>query len=146
MNKENTFLQHFFPYGFSNEARILLKITVPFVFGSILSSWLIGFIALAMIGHARGQLELNASALALSTYILIGNSLILGLNFGCDTLLPQCHGGNKRKMGLIVQRAFIIILFSCFISWTLLLNAVRLIESIDSKIIFEKLIESSIIF
>lgn len=102
-----------------------MKITVPFALGNILSSWLISFISLAFLGHARGQIELNAGALALSTYVLIANSLMLGLNFGCDTLLPQCFGGNKRKMGLVVQRALLITGYSCFISWTLMLNAVR---------------------
>jgi len=113
----------YFPCGFKSEAKILMKITVPFALGNILSSWLISFISLAFLGHARGQIELNAGALALSTYILIANSLMLGLNFGCDTLLPQCFGGNKRKMGLVVQRALLITGYSCLISWTLILNA-----------------------
>ena len=106
-----------------------MKITIPFALGNILALWLIGFISLAFVGHACGQLELNACALALSTYVLIANSLMLGLNFGCDTLLPQCYGGNKRKMGLILQRAVLITGYSCFISWTLMLNAVRKIPS-----------------
>jgi len=119
-----SFIKRSFPFGFRDEALTLVKITVPFALGNVLASWLISFISLAFMGHAYGQLELNACALGLSTYILIANSLMLGLNFGCDTLLPQCFGGNKRKMGLTVQRAVIITGYSCLISWTLMLNAV----------------------
>jgi Na+-driven multidrug efflux pump len=119
-----SFIKRYFPCGFRDEALTLIKITVPFAMGNILSSWLISFVSLAFVGHAHGQLELNACALATSTYILTAGSLMLGLNFGCDTLLPQCLGGNKRKMGLTVQRALIITGYSCLISWALLLNAV----------------------
>ena len=123
-NARRTFFARCFPCGFRDEAIILVKITVPFALGNILSTWLISFISLALVGQARGQVELNACALAMSTYVLIASSLMLGLNFGCDTLLPQCLGGNKRKMGLTVQRAALITGYSCLISWTLLLNAV----------------------
>jgi Na+-driven multidrug efflux pump len=116
--------QRYFPCGFRDEASVLVKITFPFALGNILSTWLISFISLALVGHAHGQLALNACALAASAYVLIANSLMLGLNFGCDTLLPQCAGGNKRKMGLTIQRAVIITGYSCFISWPLILNAV----------------------
>lgn len=117
--------KQYFPCGFRDEALTLVKITVPFALGNILATWLISFISLALVGHAYGQLELNACALATSTYVLIANSLMLGLNFGCDTLLPQCSGGNKRKMGLTVQRAVLITGYSCLLSWSLLLNAVN---------------------
>ncbi len=116
--------KRWFPCGFRDEALILGKITFPFAMGNILASWLISFISLALVGHAHGQLALNACALASSTYVLIANSLMLGLNFGCDTLLPQCSGGNKRKMGLTIQRAILITGYSCLISWSLMLNAV----------------------
>ena len=117
-------IKRFFPCGFRDEAFALAKITIPFALGNVLASWCIGFVSLAFIGHAHGQLELNACALALSTYVLLAYSLMLGLNYGCDTLLPQCHGGNKHKMGLTIQRAVLITGYSCLISWTLLLNAV----------------------
>jgi Na+-driven multidrug efflux pump len=116
--------ERYFPCGFRDEALILVKITFPFALSNVLASWLISFTSLVLVGHAHGQLALNACALAASTYILIANSLMLGLNFGCDTLLPQCSGGNKRKMGLTVQRAVLITGYSCLISWPLILNAV----------------------
>ena len=119
-----SFVTQCFPFGFRDETSALIKITLPFALGNILASWLLSFISLAFIGHAHGQTELNACALALSTYIIIANSVMLGLNFGCDTLLPQCFGGNKHKMGLTVQRAVLITGYSCLCSWTLMLNAV----------------------
>ncbi|CAF0885948.1 unnamed protein product [Rotaria sordida] len=124
-------IQRCFPFGFRDEALILIKITFPFALGNVLASWLISFVSLAFVGHARGQIELNACALALSTYILIANSLMLGLNFGCDTLLPQCFGGNKRKMGLTIQRAVIITGYSCLVSWTLMLNVKYVLKLIE---------------
>jgi Na+-driven multidrug efflux pump len=71
-----------------------------------------------------GQAEMNGSALALTVYALVGNAIMVGLNFGCDTLLPQCFGGNKHKMGIVLQRGIIIAFYACFIVWTLMLNAV----------------------
>ncbi|CAF0755749.1 unnamed protein product [Adineta steineri] len=126
-----SFMKRCFPLGFRNEALTLVKITFPFAMGNVLASWLIAFVSLAFIGHAHGQLELNACALGLSTYVLIANSIMLGLNFGCDTLLPQCFGGNKRKMGLTVQRAVIITGYSCFISWSLMLNAKFVLKLVE---------------
>ncbi|CAF2343498.1 unnamed protein product [Rotaria sp. Silwood2] len=124
-------IKRYFPLGFRDEALTLIKITFPFALGNVLASWLLSFVSLAFIGHVHGQIALNASALAFSTYILIANSLMLGLNFGCDTLLPQCFGGNKLKMGLTVQRAVIITGYSCLISWTLMLNAKYVLKLIE---------------
>ncbi|CAF3525731.1 unnamed protein product [Rotaria socialis] len=129
--KSTPFMKRHFPFGFRDEALALVKITFPFALGNVLSTWLISFVSLAFIGHAHGQIEFNACALAYSTYILIANSLMLGLNFGCDTLLPQCFGGNKRKMGLTIQRAAIITGYSCFIFWPLLLNAKYVLRYIE---------------
>ncbi|CAM4815453.1 unnamed protein product [Rotaria magnacalcarata] len=119
-----------YPFGLLNESKTLLKITIPFAFGNVLQSWFISFVSLVFMGQL-GLMERNACALALSTYVLIGNSLMLGLNFGCDTLLPQCYGGNKRKMGLTIQRSILITIYGVLISWTLMLNAKYLLNVIE---------------
>lgn len=71
-----------------------------------------------------GPKQRDGCALALSVYNLVGNAIVVGINFGCDTLLPQCYGGNRRKMGIVLQRAIIIVLYACFPLMILMLNAV----------------------
>lgn len=66
-----------YPFGLLDEAKTLVKITIPFAFGNVLQSWFISFVSLVFMGQL-GPLERNACALALSTYVLIGNSLMLG--------------------------------------------------------------------
>ncbi|CAF5104148.1 unnamed protein product, partial [Rotaria magnacalcarata] len=66
-----------YPFGLLNESKTLLKITIPFAFGNVLQSWFISFVSLVFMGRL-GLMERNACALALSTYVLIGNSLMLG--------------------------------------------------------------------
>jgi Na+-driven multidrug efflux pump len=112
-----------YPSGFRHDASILIPITFTFIISYVLASWMFTTVSLAFISQL-GAKERDGCALGLTIYSLIGNSILVGLNFGCDTLLPQCFGGNKHKMGLIVQRAVIIVFYACFAIWTLMLNAV----------------------
>jgi hypothetical protein len=121
-----TLKEKLYPSGFRHDASILLPRTVAFSISSVLSVWMFATVSLAFISRL-GTKERDGCALGLSVYNLIGYSVLLGLNFGCDTLLPQCFGGNKHKMGLIVQRAVIIVFYTCFVIWTLMLNAVSFI-------------------
>ncbi len=66
-----------YPFGLLNESKTLLQITIPFAFGNVLQSWFISFVSLVYMGQL-GHMQRNACALALSTYVLIGNSLMLG--------------------------------------------------------------------
>ncbi|CAF3382421.1 unnamed protein product [Rotaria socialis] len=56
------------------------------------------------MGHI-GQAEFNPSSLANTISTPSCFAIVSCLNFGCDTLLPQYFGGNKRKTGIILQRA-----------------------------------------
>ncbi len=129
MNVKEKFLtlkEKLYPSGFQHDASILVRRTFAFSISSILSVWMFTTVSLAFISRL-GAKERDGCALALTIYSLIGYSVLVGLNFGCDTLLPQCFGGNKHKMGLIVQRAVIILFYACFVIWTLMLNAVSFI-------------------
>ncbi|CAF3749365.1 unnamed protein product [Rotaria socialis] len=70
----------------------------------ILCSWTINFVSLIFMGHI-GQAEFNPSSLANTISTPSCFAIVSCLNFGCDTLLPQYFGGNKRKTGIILQRA-----------------------------------------
>ncbi len=126
-NKKLTYVQKLYPLGFRHDAQKLGKMTLTFVFTYVLSLWLISNVSLAFMGYL-GQTEFNASSLALTVYNLVSNTIMIGLTFSCNTLFPQCYGGNKRKMSIILQRAVIIAGYACFIVWSLLLNAVSAIR------------------
>jgi len=128
-NIKNKFLaikQKLYPFGFRKDAWMLTTATVSFLTGHVFAVWLFPTISLVFVGRL-GAKERDGCALALSIYNLIGNAIVVGINFGCDTLLPQCYGGNRRKMGVVLQRAVIIVLYACFPIWILMLNAVSYI-------------------
>jgi Na+-driven multidrug efflux pump len=118
-----TLKEKLYPSGFRHDASILVPRTFAFIISYVLSAWMLTTVSLVFISQL-GAKERDGCALGLNVYNLIGNSFLVGLNFGCNTLLPQCFGGNKHKMGLIVQRAVIIVFYTCFVIWTLMLNAV----------------------
>ncbi len=122
-NKFSTLKQKLYPFQFQPDARILARRILAFVFIYVFSAWMFTTVSLAFVSRL-GDKERAGCALAITIYSLIGNSILMGISFGCDTLLPHCFGGNKHKMGIIVQRAIIIDLCSCFLIWILMLNAV----------------------
>ncbi|CAF4334985.1 unnamed protein product, partial [Rotaria sp. Silwood2] len=117
-----TFIRRFYPLGFQQEALVLSKMTLAFVISHICTSWMLSTVSLAFMGHL-GQAELNASGLAFSVYNLLGSSIIVGLNFAAETLMPQYFSGDKQQTGLILQRGAIIAGYACFTCWILMLNA-----------------------
>jgi hypothetical protein len=121
-----TLKEKLYPSGFRQDSSILVRRAFAFIVSYVFSLWMFTTVSLAFISHL-GAKERDGCALGLTMYSLIGNCVLVGLNFGCDTLLPQCFGGNKHKMGLIVQRAVIIVFYTCFVIWTLMLNAVSFI-------------------
>lgn len=76
------------------------------------------------------QIKINSFEPSLN-HKYLRTKFFVGLNFGCDTLLPQCYGGNKRKMSLTIQRAILITIYGILISWTLMLNAKYLLNIIE---------------
>ena len=118
-----TFIKNLYPLGFRHDAQTLVKLAGSLMLSNALSLFFISAVSLVFMDRL-GNAELNASALALTTHYVTSKSILLGLNFGCDTLLPQYYGLDKRKVGLVLQRGVIMIGYGSFISWTLLLNAV----------------------
>jgi MATE family multidrug resistance protein len=82
-------------------------------------------------GHiGNGELELTAAALGLTFTAVTGLSVGTGLLCALDTICSQAHGagtkcmkeqscghnyfpGNHRKVGLVVQRALLIVSLAC---------------------------------
>ena len=122
-NRYSTLKEKLYPLGFRQDALELANNTFALLISYVLSYWMITTVSLAFVGHL-GQNELNGCALATTTYYLIADPILFGLNYGCETLLPQCYGGNKRKMGVVLQRGMIIATYACFIIWAIMLNAV----------------------
>jgi Na+-driven multidrug efflux pump len=122
-NAKTSWIQRLYSFVSHGDAVTLVKMSIPLAISYILSLSTITSISLIFMGHL-GQAELNASSLANTVFVLICYGLMAGINFGCDTLLPQYYGGDKKKMGIILQRGIIIAGYVCFISWILMLNAV----------------------
>ncbi|CAF0930113.1 unnamed protein product [Adineta steineri] len=122
-----THLRKLYPLGFRHDAQELSKMTAMLIFAYMLSIWSLSTVSLIFMSRL-GEAEFNASALALTIYTLVSNTVMSGINYGSETLSPQCYGGNKRKMGIIVQRSIIIAGYVCFIIWAILLNMVSVID------------------
>jgi MATE family multidrug resistance protein len=58
-----------------------------------------------------------------------------GFASGCDTLFPQLFGSNdKKKIGVVLQKALLIGLINVFVSGTMILNASNLLARfVESK-------------
>ncbi|KAM4701990.1 multidrug and toxin extrusion protein 1-like [Discoglossus pictus] len=73
-------------------------------------------------GHL-GKLELDAIVLANAFTAMTGQSIGIGLAAACDTLISQIFGGKNLKLiGVVIQRAILILFLSCFPCWALYIN------------------------
>ncbi|XP_075189868.1 multidrug and toxin extrusion protein 1-like [Anomaloglossus baeobatrachus] len=103
------------------EFKILLWYTGPLVFLNLLDYVPI-IVTCVFVGHV-GKVELDAMTLAISFTTVTGMAVGFGLTTACDTLLSQIYGGrNLKYMGVIVQRAILILSLACFPCWALYIN------------------------
>ncbi|UJR19407.1 hypothetical protein I4U23_022537 [Adineta vaga] len=82
MNNNNNklkFIEKLYPLGFRSDAKELSKMTIMFTFAYLFSIWSISTILLAF-----------------TIYSLISNTIMIGIMYGSETLLPQCYGENGR--------------------------------------------------
>ncbi|XP_040192836.1 multidrug and toxin extrusion protein 1-like [Rana temporaria] len=105
-------VKHYFhENGF--ELKMLLSFAAPLVFINVMD-FLPIIITAMFVGHI-GKLQLDAIMLAVSYTSVFGVAVGLGLNAACDTLLSQIYGGkNIKHIGVIVQRAILILSLACF--------------------------------
>ena len=81
------------------------------------------FVSTPFVGRLGNTAQLSAIGLAGSFANVAGMSLMWGLSTGAETLGSQAWGaGNKKRLGLICQRAFLIGLMAVLPCWTVYLN------------------------
>lgn len=125
-------IRNFLPIGFKTETRELTKMAVP-MFLAQMMAYLVNFVSTIFCGHL-GKVELAAVSLAISVVNVTGISIGVGLASTCDTLISQTFGGgNHLRVGIILQRAILILLLACFPCWAILINTEPILLAIRQE-------------
>ncbi|XP_067101892.1 multidrug and toxin extrusion protein 1 [Osmerus mordax] len=125
-------IRRFIPVDFIKEMVELSKLAVP-VFMAQVMSFLMGFVSTVFCGHL-GKTELAGVALATAVINVTGLSIGFGLSSTCDTLISQTFGsGNLLKVGVILQRAILIVLLACFPCWSILINTESILLAVKQS-------------
>ncbi|XP_056297125.1 multidrug and toxin extrusion protein 1 [Pseudoliparis swirei] len=109
------------PVGFKTEIKELSKLAAPVVIAQLMV-FAVSFVSTIFCGHL-GRKELAGVSLAISVINVTGVSIGAGLASACDTLMSQTFGSNNLlRVGVILQRAILILLLACFPCWAILVN------------------------
>ncbi|KAK9962219.1 hypothetical protein ABG768_007591 [Culter alburnus] len=111
----------FLPVDFTREIVNLCTLALP-VFLSYFFDYLIIFVSTVFCGHL-GKIELDGVTLAVAVINVMGICTGYGLTAACDTLISQAYGaGNLNQVGVITQKAILILLLACLPCCALLIN------------------------
>ncbi|XP_030264214.1 multidrug and toxin extrusion protein 1-like [Sparus aurata] len=120
------------PVGFKTEIGDLCKLAGPVMLSQVLIFGL-SLISTIFCGHL-GRTELAGVSLATAVINVAGISVGRGLAATCDTLVSQIFGSNNLLgVGVVLQRAILILLLACFPCWAIHINTEPILLAVKQE-------------